>query len=411
LRRAVLGTCGALLLAATAWAAQAAIRDAPAPASAPAAGPAPPSHLGPLYGIGPFAPSVPPRTQPTAIDQVRTALATAYYRHVSPKLLTLPSIDAIIEELGDPYTEYLTPSENEMLQERLSRRYHGVGLTVSAAEEGLIVTSSLSGPAREAGIRPGDVIVAIDGRQTAAMAFDRAVSLMAGEEGSIVNLVVRRSGSGEAMTFTVARRTVDLPVLNARLVKTGGHKVGHVRLHSLSTTSAARLEAATERLVANGADGLVLDLRGNPGGLLAQAIRVVSLYLESGVVCMTESANQEHREFSVSGAPVETEVPMVVLVDGRTASAAEIVAAALRDNKRAVVVGERTYGKTSVQSLFPLSNGAALRLTTSSYLTPSGKAIGGRGLKPKVRVADDPATRPDEAAVAAAKVLVERLAG
>jgi carboxyl-terminal processing protease len=162
--------------------------------------------------------------------------------------------------------------------------------------------------------------------------------------------------------------------------------------------------------VDEGAEALILDLRGNPGGLLAQAIRVTSLYLESGEVGSTAGANQEERILTVGGAPVETELPMAVLVDDHTASAAEIVAAALRDNHRAVVVGLRTYGKTTVQSLFPLSNGAALRLTTASYLTPSGRSLAGRGLKPKIRAFDDLRTRADEGVVAAAHVLVERLA-
>ena len=149
-------------------------------------------------------------------------------------------------------------------------------------------------------------------------------------------------------------------------MRTGGHRIGHIRLHAFSEHAAERLEEATTRMVGQGAEALVLDLRGNPGGLLAQAIRVTSLYLEAGEVGSTAGANQEARLLTVGGAPVEPNAPMAVLVDDHTASAAEIVAAALRDNKRAVVVGVRTYGKTTVQSLVPLSNGAALRLTTAT---------------------------------------------
>jgi carboxyl-terminal processing protease len=401
--------CGALLLVGTAWATQAAVRDAQVSPSPPQAL-RPPSHQGPLHGFGPFAPPVPASGPPTAVEQVRTAIATAYYQHVSPRLLARPTVDAIIEGLGDPYTEYLTPQENERLQQRLRRDYHGLGLTVSAAESGLIVTSSLSGPAREAGIRPGDVIVAIDGRETAAMAFDRAVSLMAGEEGSIFNLLIRRPGEREVRRFTVARRSVSLPAVEARPLRKAGHRYGYIRLHALSVNSAAAVERATERLVGEGAEAILLDLRGNPGGLLAQAIRVASLYLEQGVVCATESANQEHRVFRVTGAPAEPTLPLAVLVDDRTASAAEMVAAALRDNDRAIVVGVRTYGKTSVQSLFPLSNGAALRLTTSTYRTPAGRSIAGKGLKPAVRALDDPVTLRDEAVAVAVRTLAADLA-
>jgi carboxyl-terminal processing protease len=407
--------CGALLVAGSAGLGFAALRDRNAPLSAPAAAPpAPPApslgNEGPLHGYGPFAPPPPPPSPRPAIDQVRQAIATAYYRHVSASLLSLPTIDSILEELEDPYTEYLTPEEYERLQERLERTYYGVGLTVSPAEHGLMVTSSLRGPAREAGIRPGDVIVSIDGRPAARIGFERAVQLMVGEEGTIVHLTVLRPGSDASISFTVVRRPVSLEAVKARLIRTASRRIGYLRLLAFSEHAAERLAQATERVVGEGAEALILDLRGNPGGLLAQAIRVTSLYLESGPVGSTAGANQEARVLTAGGAPVEPDLPMVVLVDDHTASAAEIVAAALRDNRRAVVVGLRTYGKTTVQSLLPLSNGAALRLTTASYLTPAGRSLAGRGLKPKVRAFDDYRTKPDEAVVAAARVLVERLA-
>jgi carboxyl-terminal processing protease len=362
-----------------------------------------------LHGYGPFPPPAQPASPPRALDQVRQAIATAYYQHVSPSLLALPTIPEILEELGDPYTEYLSPAEYAQLEDRLERTYYGVGLTVSPAEDGLMVTSSLQGPAREAGIRPGDLIVSIDGRPTAAIGFERAVQLMAGANGTIVNLTVRRPKTGESIAFTVVRRAVPIPPVKARLMRTEGHRIGHIRLNAFSEDAAERLEQATTRMVSEGAEALVLDLRGNPGGLLAQAIRVTSLYLESGEVGSTAGANQEARLLTVGGAPVEPDSPLAVLVDDHTASAAEIVAAALRDNERAVVVGVRTYGKTTVQSLVPLSNGAALRLTTASYVTPNGRSLAGRGLKPRVRAYDDIRTRPDEGVVTAARVLVEQL--
>jgi carboxyl-terminal processing protease len=401
--------CGALLVAGSAGLGLAALRDSQAP-PVEAAQPPRLGNEGPLHGYGPFPPPAQPASPPRALDQVRQAIATAYYRHVPSSLLALPSIDQILAELGDPYTEYLSPDEYEKLEDRLTRTHYGVGLTVSPAEDGLMVTSSLQGPAREAGIRPGDVIVSINGRPTASIGFERSVQLMAGEYGTIVNLTVRRPGASESIAFTVVRRAVPAPAVKARLMRTEGHRIGHIRLNAFSEHAAERLEQATTRMVSEGAEALVLDLRGNPGGLLAQAIRVTSLYLESGEVGSTAGANQEARHLSVGGAPVEPDAPMAVLVDDHTASAAEIVAAALRDNERAVVVGVRTYGKTTVQSLLPLSNGAALRLTTASYLTPDGKSLAGRGLKPRVRAHDDIRTRPDEGVVTAARVLVEQLA-
>lgn len=407
MRRAV-AICGALLVAGAAAGWLAADRDrtvAPAPAfTLPAIW-----HQGPIRSYGPVPPPLPPQQPPLALDQVRDALATAYYRHVSPLLLARPTIPLILQGLDDPYTEYLTPREYEILEERLTRKYFGVGLTVSPAEDGLIVTSSLKGPARQAGIRRGDVIVSINGQPAAALGFDQAVSLISGEAGTVVNLTVRRPGEDRAIEFQIVREPVALPVVKSRIRTVLERRIGYIRLLGFSEGAAERVALATKGLVAAEAEGLVLDLRGNPGGLLAQAIRVASLYLESGVVCSTEGVNQEQRVYTVGGHPLETELPLVVLVDDGTASAAEIVAAALRDNERAAVVGVRTYGKATVQSIFPLSNGAALRLTTSSYLTPAGRSIGGTGIKPKKRAIDDPRTRPDEALIAAEKVLLKRL--
>ena len=261
------------------------------------------------------------------------AIATAYYRHVSPSLLALPTIEQILTQLGDPYTEYLSPDEYGKLEDRLTRTYYGVGLTVSPAEDGLMVTSSLRGPAREAGIRPGDVIVSIDGRPTAAIGFERAVQLMVGERGTIVHLTVLRPGAEESIALHGRAP--------ARAAAHGGgaahaYRGPPDRPHPSARVLGARRRAprgSDDQDGGQGAEALVLDLRGNPGGLLAQAIRVTSLYLEAGEVGSTAGANQEARLLTVGGAPVEPDAPMAVLVDDHTASAAEIVAAALRDNK------------------------------------------------------------------------------
>jgi carboxyl-terminal processing protease len=167
-----------------------------------------------------------------------------------------------------------------------------------------------------------------------------------------------------------------------------------------------RLSEATERLVARGASGLVLDLRDNPGGLLAQAVRTVSIFLKKGVVCTTAGLHQEQVVYEVSGRAAHPKLPLVILVNGASASAAEIVAAAFQDHERAVIVGRHTFGKASVQSIKPLWNGSALKLTTATYLTPSGIDLSEGGVRPQVRAFDRPLTRRDEALHAAARALL-----
>jgi carboxyl-terminal processing protease len=378
-------------------------------ATTPAAAPAPAFHHGPIFGFGTMPVAEPSPGPPLPLEQVRVALAQAYYRHVSPLVLAEPSIERILARLDDEYTEYLSAAEFAAFQRQLDERYSGIGLTLDMEKEGLIVTRSFAGPAKAAGIRAGDVIVSIDGKVARGLPFDRSLALFDGEEGTTIRLTVQRPGHPEALDFELVRGSVAVPPVRTRLIKSDGKMIGYIRLLTFSEDAAERVGLATRSLVQRGADGFILDLRGDPGGYLAQAVAVSSLFLESGIVCQTSGVNQETRSYSVGGAAVETERPLAVLVDRATASASEIVAGALRDNDRAVVVGQRTYGKATVQSLIALSDGGALKLTTATYLTPSGSSIGGRGIKPKVKAVDEPKTRPDEAVAAAADVVLERL--
>src|SRR6185503_1092994 len=189
-----------------------------------------------------------------------------------------------------------------------------------------------------------------------------------------------------------------------------GAKLGYVKLLSFPDSSADRVSEATRALVERGAKGVILDLRDNPGGLLTEAVRTTSVFLEKGVVCTVSGLHQEETVYEVNGGAQFPRLPVTVLVNGGSASAAEIVAAALADNERAVVVGQRTYGKASVQSIRPLSAGSALKLTTATYLTPSGTDLAGQGIRPSVKVDNDPLTERDEMIRAAERVLAEQLA-
>jgi carboxyl-terminal processing protease len=343
----------------------------------------------------------------SGVDEVREELVENYYRPLGPDVLGKPTIPALLDALGDPNTEYLTAAEYTSLKNRTARSYSGVGLTVEPSRAGLVVTSALHGPARDAGVRPGDIIVRIEGRPAGKLTFDQSLNLIKGEKGTVVHLLVRHNG--ERQSYTVVRSDVAVPSLSSRLLTYQGSKMGYIRLLAFPDSSAQRVHDATRRLVARGAKGIILDMRGNPGGLLTEAVRTTSVFLDKGVVCTVSGLHQDQTVYEVSGGAEFPELPMTVLVDRGSASAAEIVAAALADNKRAVVVGNRTYGKASVQSIRPLSAGRALKLTTATYLTPSGTDLAGHGIRPSVKATDDPLTRRDEMMRAAERALVEQL--
>lgn len=342
------------------------------------------------------------------VAEVRQELSENYYRALGADVLAKRTIPELLEALGDPNTQYLSAAEYTSLKNRTARSYSGVGLTVEPSRAGLVVTSAVRGPARHAGVRPGDIIVRIEGRPAGRLTFDQSLNLIKGEKGTVVHLTVRRK-SGR-LSFTVVRSDVAVPSLSARLVSYDGAKLGYLRLLSFPDSSAQRVHDATKELVDRGAKGVILDLRDNPGGLLTEAVRTTSVFLDKGVVCTVSGLHQDETVYEVSGGADFPALPVIVLVNGGSASAAEIVAAALADNKRAEVVGKRTYGKASVQSIRPLAAGRALKLTTATYLTPSGADLAGHGIRPEVRATDDPLTRRDEMLRAAERVLARQLA-
>jgi carboxyl-terminal processing protease len=344
-----------------------------------------------------------------AIEEVRQALVTSYYRPLERDVLTAPTIPELLRELGDPNTDYLTAPEYDALKNRTARSYSGVGLTVEPSRAGLVVTSALNGPAREAGVRRGDIIVRIEGRPAGKLTFEQALNLIKGEKGTVVHLALRRPHRGQ-LHVTVVRQEITLPSLRTRIVRFHGMKLGYMRLLSFPDSTAQRLREAAADLVRRGAKGIVLDLRDNPGGLLSEAVRAVSVFLEDGVVCTIAGLHQDETVYEATGGATYPKLPLVLAVNGGSASAAEIVAAALQDHERALIVGRHTYGKASVQSIRPLSGGAALKLTTAMYRTPDGRDLTGHGVRPKIRISDNPLTRVDEVLRVAQLALLKQIA-
>jgi carboxyl-terminal processing protease len=346
-------------------------------------------------------------TTPVAIspvDEVREALAARYYRPVSQGVLRLGSVGAMLSALRDPYTAYLDASGYRLVQRDTAASYSGIGVEVLPTAKGLVVAVVQSGPAARAGVRRGDVIVRIGGRSVAGLDAAEALDRVDGATGDRIRLALDRRG--RMLVVSVRRGVVRAPTVEARMVVYAGSRWGVVQLASFRAGAAALVGSDVERLQRQGARGIVLDLRGDPGGLLSQAVAVSSLFLNGGVVVSLSGAHHVHEVLDATRGAV-TKLPMVVLVDHYTASSAEIVAAALSQRGRAALVGERTFGKGVVQAVDPLHNGAALVLTVARYFAPDGQSIDHVGVVPQLRAEDNPRTPQDEALLAALHTLAQ----
>jgi len=339
---------------------------------------------------------------PPLVDQVRSALAEAYYRPVPANVLRIENVRRMISALDDPYTAYLRPATYRLVRQETASTYTGIGASVLPSRHHFVVVSLLAGPAQAAGIRVGDTIVRIGGESTAHMSMTHATARILGPAGTRVHLELMRGQ--RRLDLNVPRAVIHSPPVHARLVSYVGHRYGVVAITSFSVGTSVLVRQELQKLSQEGADGLVLDLREDPGGLVAQAVNVTSLFINRGVVVSLQGLHQPQQVLHANPGSV-TKLPLVVLVDRYTASAAEIVAAALRDNHRATVVGERTFGKALVQAVDPLTNGAALELSIAHYTTPSGQDLSGVGLTPQIPARDDPRTGQDEALATALRVL------
>ncbi len=334
-----------------------------------------------------------PGRSTSVVDEVRAQLAAHYYRPVPERILRMHDVHEMLAALDDPYTEFLDPAEYRLLQRETAGSYSGVGITLLPDQHGLYVTRTQPGPARVAGIRPGDTILSIDGLSATQLTYEQALGRILGEPGSVVTLRVRRGG--HTLVFTIIRARFAARAVHSRLLSSGGRKIGLIRIDSFASGTAQTVTQTIRRFERERAGGLVLDLRGNPGGLLDQAVATASVFLDRGVVASISGEHEPDRVFHVRRGP-ETRLPLVVLVDRGSASAAEVVAAALHDNGRATLVGDRTFGKGLVQAVQPLAAGAALKLTVARYLTPGGADLSRGGIRPDLWAPDDPSTPRDE---------------
>jgi carboxyl-terminal processing protease len=358
--------------------------------------------------IGGHPAKMPPFLRGVFVDESAGLTAEAselieddYFRPVDNRELIDSSLQGMVRGLRrahhDRFSEYLSPQALEGFDEEIEGRFSGVGLSVTAAREGLGVQSVFKGsPAERAGIAIGDTIVSVEGKSIAGLGAEAAADLIRGPEGTEVTVGVRNGPRARPRSVTLTREQISVPEVSSRLKTVHGRKLGYLRMTSFTEGVHGAVAAQARRLWRRGAKGLVLDLRGNGGGLLEEAVLTASIFLPKGeTVVSTRSRSEGDAVYKTSGGNLPPR-PIVVLIDRNTASSAEILTAALVDDAGAKTVGTRSYGKGVFQQKINLSNGGALKLTVGEYYTPDGVNLAGKGIHPDVYAPNLPGTRRDE---------------
>ena len=341
----------------------------------------------------------------TTFGLIKEAWDTIHTKYVArdqldDRALIYGAITGMTQAVGDTgHTDFMTPEERKARAEALSGSYVGIGVRIDATDAGLprIVDVFAGSPAEKAGLLAGDVLVSVDGNSTTGKTVDEVAGLVRGESGTKVTVVVQADGTGPERTYEITRADVPLQPVTWTLVP--GSTTALIRLDQFSNGAADDVVKALRDARKAGAERIVLDLRGNPGGYVNEAVGVASQFLKSGVVYIERNAAGDQVKHDVSPDGVATDLPLVVLVDGSTASSSEIVSGALQDAGRAKIVGATTYGTGTVLGEFELSDGSALRIGTVEWLTPDGRRIWHEGIAPDVAVAlpkDVVGVTPDE---------------
>ena len=298
------------------------------------------------------------------------------------------AINGLLQSL-DPYSSYMSPEIFQEMQTETSGEFGGLGIEVSMEAGVVKVISPIDDtPASKAGIKAGDYIVKIDNIQVQGKSLSEAVDIMRGPVGSAIELTVRRRGVKKALIFNITREIIEVQSVKSELLD---NNIGYIRLTSFNDNSSEQIKKKIKKLKENkNLNAFILDLRNNPGGLLSQAIKISDFFLENGEIVSTKSRKKsENRKWFARKGDITDGKTLLVLINYGSASASEIVAGALKDHKRAIILGENSYGKGSVQSIIPLKNKGAIRLTVAKYYLPSGKSISEVGVRPDIEVNEE----------------------
>lgn len=314
--------------------------------------------------------------------EVLERVRAAYVEEIDEATLLKAALKGMLAEL-DPHSSYLAPEDFEELQESTQGEFGGLGIEITMDKDAIIIVTPFDDtPASKAGLEAGDQILAIDGESVKGQSLDEVAKQLRGEVNSAIKLTILPRDAKTPRTLTLTRDVIKVQSVRHKLLRPG---VGYVRISQFQAKTAQDTKTAIEALKTKGPlKGLVLDLRNNPGGVLSGAVQVADLFLNKGLIVYTQGRHEERLNYNASEQTLLPHTPMVVLVNSGSASASEIVAGALQDHNRAILVGQRTFGKGSVQSILPLTGDSALKLTTARYYTPKGRSIQADGIHPDI---------------------------
>lgn len=295
------------------------------------------------------------------------------------------AIEGLVNSLGDPYTAYVPPDVAHMMNEDISGEFEGIGAFVEEAPEGGVYIFRVfeGGPAEQAGLRAGDIVIAVDGEDVTENILRESLLLIRGEAGTDVTLTVIREGQDTPLEFTVTRARLDVPTVESEMLD---NNIGYVALYEFNARASSQLRPALRQLLNDGAESIILDLRNNPGGYLDESVTIADMFLADGTIVIQRNVDGEERSFTSTRGEFAEDVPLVVLINQNSASASEIVAAAIKDNGRGTLIGQTTFGKGSVQLQYNLSDGSLLRVTYANWFTPDNVSISELGVEPDIVV-------------------------
>lgn len=366
-----------------------------------------------LVLIEPLREAALPEAGGDRVTEAQRIIEDSYFRDVTPEQLEDGSIAGMVEELrketGDRFSHFFDAKTYKRFNQATSGQFSGVGLAVSEVPVGLRVSQVYPDtPAEKAGIEPGDLIVAVEGESIKGVASSASAARIKGPPGTEVEITIEDPQSAKRKELTLERAEVRIPAVTGRMIERDGVEVGYVALATFSNGAHAEVREEIERLRRQGAEGLVFDLRGNGGGLLQEAILVASIFVEDGTVVITEGRNRPRQTYEAQGDAIDP-VPLAVLTNGDTASASEIVAAAIQQKGLGTVVGTTTFGKGTFQEIIELEDGGALDLTVGEYLTADGTSILDVGVEPDVEVPDRDASDGDDTLDEAVSIVADEV--